>query len=206
MQALIHLSSYTLHPLMTVLALITPIFMINGGSANIRFPLVYLSLLSLGPPLLFAVAQASLYPTAWPRHYKAMPLLILLGSGIALSNTKAFIEAILGTGNVFRRTPKFNVVSRDDPWQGTVYHLPLDWLVVGEVLLALYSLVGAGMAAINGHHFAVPFILMYAFGFGYVSFQGIWDARLAWRGWFRTRFGRAPQSGKAGRKPLGVAE
>ena len=55
--------------------------------------------------------------------------------------------------------------------------LPLDGLVIGEVALSLYSLLGAGIAFVNGHQFAVPFILMYAFGFGYVGLQGLWDAR-----------------------------
>jgi len=203
-QALVHLSSYTLHPLMTILALIIPIFMLHGGLNQIRFPLVYLSLLSFGPPLLFAIAQTSLQPKQWLRSYKAMPLLILLGSGIALSNSKAFIEAVLGTGNVFRRTPKFNVVSSGDPWQQSVYRLPFDWLVVGELALSLYSFYGAWLAASNGNGFAVPFILMYAFSFGYVGLQGIWDARQEWLGWFGSQFRQPPTpSTKTGRgKPV----
>lgn len=204
-QALVHLSSYALHPLMTILALIIPIFMMSGGSGNIRFPLFYLSILSLGPPLLFAVAQISLDPKGWRHRYRAMPLLILLGSGIALSNTKAFIEALLGTGNVFRRTPKFNVVSTGDAWQQSSYRLPLDWLVLGELALSFYSLGGAVLATLNGHYFAVPFILLYTFGFGYVGLQGIWDARLGRLGGGRTRFRRASRSTKTGQhKPLGV--
>jgi hypothetical protein len=155
--------------------------------------------------LLFAVAQISLDPKGWRHRYRAMPLLILLGSGIALSNTKAFIEALLGTGNVFRRTPKFNVVSTGDAWQQSSYRLPLDWLVLGELALSLYSLGGAVLATLNGHYFAVPFILLYTFGFGYVGLQGIWDARLGRLGGGRTRFRRASRSTKTGQhKPLGV--
>ena len=176
-QALIHLSSYLVHPLMVILALITPILMWDGGVSRLRFPLIYLSLVSLGPPVLYAVAQISLYPSGWRRHYRAMPLLILLGSGIALSNTKAVLEALLGVGNVFRRTPKFNIASASDRWQHSVYRLPLDGLTLGELALSLYSLLGVWLAAAHGHQFAVPFILLYALGFGYVGCQGLWDAR-----------------------------
>ncbi len=190
LQALIHLSSYFVHPLMVVLALVTPLLMMGDGTANVRFPLIYLSLVSLGPPFLYAVAQASLFPDKWRHHYKAMPLLILLGSGIALSNTKAVIEAFLGIGNVFRRTPKFNVNATTDRWQNSVYRLPLDGLAIGELALSLYSLLGAWIAATNGHQFAVPFILLYAFGFGYVGLQGLWDGRLEWRRWLGSRFQR----------------
>lgn len=189
LQALVHISSYLVHPLMVALALITPILMMGEGT-KIRFPLIYLSLLSLGPPILYAVAQMSLHPGEWRRHYKAMPLLILLGSGIAVSNTKAVIEAFLGVGNVFRRTPKFNVNRAGDAWQHSIYRLPLDGLALGELGLALYSLLGAWFALTNGHQFAVPFILLYTFGFGYVGLQGVWDARAELWQWFRLSIDR----------------
>ncbi|MEW5960682.1 MAG: glycosyltransferase, partial [Chloroflexota bacterium] len=191
LQALLHLSSYLVHPLMVALAVITPLLMMAGGTAQIHFPLIYLSLISLGPPFLYAVAQASLYPSRWRQHYRAMPLLILLGSGVALSNSRAVAEALLGTSNDFRRTPKFKVTSRADRWQQSAYRLPLEGLVWGELALALFSLLGAGIAAANGNQFAVPFILLYALGFGYVSLQGMWDARLELKHWLAGRLRRA---------------
>lgn len=205
LQALIHLSSYFVHPLMVILALVTPILIMNGGTDHIRFPLIYVSLISLGPPFLYAVAQAGLYPARWRQHYKAMPLLILLGSGIALSNTKAVVEALLGVGNIFRRTPKFNLNSRNDQWQTSIYRLSVDSLAIGEFALSLYSLWGAWFAATNGHRFAVPFILLYAFGFGYVSLQGLWDAHIEWQPWFESRFRwKRPQTKTGRSKPVGV--
>jgi cellulose synthase/poly-beta-1,6-N-acetylglucosamine synthase-like glycosyltransferase len=190
LQALVHISSYMVHPLMVVLALITPLLMMGEGTANIRFPLLYLSLLSLGPPTLYFVAQYSLNAQEWKRNYKAMPLLILLGSGIALSNTKAVVEALLGVGSVFRRTPKFNVNATTDRWQNSRYRLPFDGLAVAELVFALYSLLGAWFAAANGHLFAVPFILLYGLGFGYVGWLGLWDARLDLRQLFKLRRGQ----------------
>ncbi|GAB4429889.1 MAG: glycosyltransferase family 2 protein [Anaerolineae bacterium] len=189
LQALIHMSSYMVHPLMVILAIITPLLIISGGTDQIRFPLIYLSLMSLGPPFMYAVAQKSLHPRRWRGNYRAMPLLMFLGCGVALSNTKAVVEALLGVGNVFRRTPKFNVTARGDRWQESSYRLPLDGLALGELALALYSLAGAVAAALSGHQFAVPFILLYAGGFGYVALQGLWDDRAALKGWLRGRFG-----------------
>lgn len=182
LQALIHLSNYLVHPLMVILALITPLLML-GATPQIHFPLIYLSLVSLGPPFLYAIAQAHLHPHQWRRHYKAMPLLMLLGTGVALSNTQAVIEALLGVGNIFRRTPKFNVYTSSDRWQHSIYRLPLDALIIAELSLGLYSFFGAWMAVANGHYFAVPFILLYAFGFSYVGLQNLWDARLDLRFW-----------------------
>lgn len=54
--------------------------------------------------------------------------------------------------------------------------------MLGELALAFYSLLGAVIAWLNGHIFAVPFILLYVLGFGYVGGQGLWDARFGlWR-------------------------
>lgn len=197
LEALIHLSNYLVHPLMVILAISTPILLMRGGTAHIHFPLIYLTLVSLGPPFLYAVALANLYPATWRRRYRAMGLLVLIGSGIALSNTRAVAEALVGLKNTFRRTPKFKVTSTADRWQHSVYRLPLDGLILGELALSLYSLLGAWIAATNGNQFAVPFILLYAFGFGYVSLQGLWDARLELRDWLATRFRHHPRQATA---------
>ncbi len=182
LQALIHLSSYLVHPLTLILTLITPILILNGGLADLHFPLIYLSLGSFGPPMMYAVAQATLYPRDGLSHYRFMPLLALLGGGVALNNSQAVIEAIFGWGsNQFRRTPKFNVASSADRWQNSSYRLPLDWRVLGELALCFYSIWGAWLVAVNGNPFAAPFILLYAFSFGYVGGQGLWDAR--WDMW-----------------------
>ncbi len=194
LQAMLHLSSYLVHPLMVILALVTPLLIVSGANTRVHFPLIYLSLVSLGPPLLYAVAQAALYPADWKRRYRAMLLLVLLGSGIALSNTKAVLEALLGIGNVFRRTPKFNLASTADRWQTSAYRLPLERLVWGELLLSLYSFLGAWLAATHDNGFAVPFILLYACAFGYVSLLALWDARRDLRRWLRRRLTSAPET------------
>lgn len=211
LQALVHMSSYLVHPLMVALALITPLLILSGGTDQIRFPLIYLSLVSLGPPFLYAVAQISLDARRWRTNYKAMALLIFLGSGIALSNSKAVVEAFLGVGNTFRRTPKFNVNTAADRWQESAYKLRLDGLALGELALGLYSLLGAAAAMFTGHQYAVPFILLYAVGFGYVALQGLWDDRRSWRRWLSRplsqRDGRALPRPKARRRnPLSAEQ
>ncbi len=202
LQSLIHLSNYLAHPLLVILAILTPLLIVTGSTQNIRIPLIYLSFASLGPPLLFAVSQAALYPNSWKQRYKIMPMLMFLGGGIALSSTKAVIEAFLGVENNFRRTPKFNVITTADRWQGSHYRLPLNWLVVAELALAIYSLVGAYMAIISGNLFAVPFIMLYAFSFGYVGLQHLWDARLELKARFITRFHHQVRGSKStGQQP-----
>jgi hypothetical protein len=123
-----------------------------------------------------------------------MPLLIFLGSGIALSNSRAVLEALFGLGgNVFRRTPKFNLTETGDAsWQANPYRLPVDGLALGELVLSLYSFLGVWAATSQGNFFAVPFILLYALGFGYVAGQGWWENR--GRRQFKTKRRNGPSS------------
>lgn len=169
MQGLIHISSYLAHPLMVLLLLLTLPTLLSAR--QVHLPLTLLTPVSLGPPLLYASAQAALYRD-WPRRIAYLPLLALLGTGIALNNTWAIVEALLGRQTAFRRTPKFHVAARGEGWAGNPYALGLEPQIVGEVLLGLYALATVAVAMVKGHFFAVPFLLLYAGGFGYMAALG----------------------------------
>jgi cellulose synthase/poly-beta-1,6-N-acetylglucosamine synthase-like glycosyltransferase len=177
LEGLLHLSSYLLHPLMLILLLVTlPLMFQRGG---IKLPLAYLSLASFGPPLLFAVSQRDLYRD-WRRRFAYLPLLVFLGTGMALSNTRAVMEALLGQDNDFRRTPKFDVRRRGDNWMDHSYALPFGWITLGEFLLSLYALCAVLVALRHGNVYAVPFLLIYVLGFAYVAGLDLWQTRSSW--------------------------
>jgi len=194
-QALVHLSTYLIHPLMVTLLLISlPLMLL---SFRLHGALGLLSLVSLGPPLMFAISQRRLYPRHWLRRFAFMPGLMWLGTGVALNNTRAIIEALLGVNNVFKRTPKFRIEARNDRWLGSQYALPLDGMIFGELALALYAVVTVGISLWQGNLFAVPFLMLYVSGFGYVGLQGLWDARLD----LRRFLGRGPSPKRRGVSP-----
>ena len=166
LQGLIHLTSYLVHPLMLlILFLSVPLLLMRQPVA---FPLAYLSLASLGPPTLYALAQRSLYPD-WVKRISYLPLLILLGTGLTLSNTKAIYEEVRGKKDKFGRTPKFRLEKERDEWRGSKYALPFDRMVLAEMLSALYALLGVVIALQQGNYFAIPFLMLYVLGFGYVA-------------------------------------
>ncbi|MDH7485261.1 MAG: glycosyltransferase [Anaerolineae bacterium] len=173
LEGLVHLSGYLAHPLMVLMLLSTLPLLLSG--ARLSWPLAYLSLASLGPPLLYAVGQRALYPNWW-RRYSHLPLLVLLGSGIALSNSVAIVEGLLGRENRFRRTPKFRLEGKNGQWQGQRYALRLDWMVLGELLLALYAALTIAVAWTRGHTWAIPFLCLYLGGFGLMAIVGLWQA------------------------------
>jgi cellulose synthase/poly-beta-1,6-N-acetylglucosamine synthase-like glycosyltransferase len=178
LQGLIHLTNYLVHPLMLlVLALSVPLLYVGQPVA---YPLTYLSLASLGPPTMYAWAQRSLYPD-WIKRMRHFPLLVLLGSGLTLSNSLAICRALRGKRDEFGRTPKFRLEERRDDWRGSRYALSFDWVVLGEVLAALYALVGVGVSLQRGNLFAIPFLTLYAAGFGYVACLTILHSVQGWK-------------------------
>ena len=174
LQGWIHLSYYLAHPLMLIVLLITLPLLWHGLLD--RWALVCLSLATLGPPLLYVLSQHALYGN-WRERLKALPVLICLGMGLALSNTVAVVEALLGVKSAFQRTPKFQIEGERGGWQSSAYKLPAGNLVWAELLLALYALLTVFAALSRGNIGAVPFLLLYVFGFGYVSLSGLTQAR-----------------------------
>lgn len=170
LQGLLHLSNYLIHPLLLILLLLTLPLLVWPDV--MRLPLLYLGLGSMGPPLLFALSQWEIYPD-WRRRLTYLPLLVLLGTGIALNNTLAIGEALAKRPNRFQRTPKFGLERHTDRWAESPYALPLNWMMLGEVLLSLYSLITVMVALAKGNYYAVPFLLLYLGGFGYVAALGL---------------------------------
>ena len=170
LQGLIHLSNYLIHPLMLILLLLTLPLLLGQGMTGL--PLFYLGLGSLGPPLVFMLSQWDTYPD-WRRRLAYFPLLALLGTGIALNNALAVGEALTRRPNLFQRTPKFGLEGRTDRWAKSPYALPVSRMTLGEVLLGLYSLITVIVALAKGNHYAVPFLLLYLGGFGYVAVLGL---------------------------------
>jgi cellulose synthase/poly-beta-1,6-N-acetylglucosamine synthase-like glycosyltransferase len=183
---LIHLTSYLVHPLMLVILLLSvPLLLLRQPVA---FPLTYLTVASLGPPVLYALGQRSLYPD-WVRRMRYFPLLVLLGTGLAVSNTKAIYEEVRGNQASFSRTPKFRLEQRPDDWRRSRYALPFDWIALGELLAACYAILGIAIALYHGNYFAIPFLTLYVLGFGYVASLTVLHSAQGWVG------GRTPVAG-----------
>ncbi|RME43435.1 MAG: glycosyltransferase [Chloroflexi bacterium] len=166
LQGLIHLTGYLIHPLLIVLLLALVPLLIIHRQAPAGF--AYLGFATLGPPFLYTVAQRSAYPD-WGRRMLSFPILALIGTGIALSNAQAVAEALLGRKTAFNRTPKFRIEDRQDRWAGKSYALGRDPLVLGEAALSGYAGLGIIAAWQTGQWFAIPYMLLYALGFGLVA-------------------------------------
>ncbi len=105
---------------------------------------------------------------------------MLLGAGLSLSNTLAVLQGLFGREGEFMRTPKFDAAQGAGAWQRSAYRLRLQPVVLGEVAFTLYALITAALVAASGKWGSVPFILLYALGFGLTAGIGVWQASQAW--------------------------
>jgi cellulose synthase/poly-beta-1,6-N-acetylglucosamine synthase-like glycosyltransferase len=183
-QAVLHLTNYLVHPLMLWTALMMPWLPQDTSVSVLPTPLlttVSVVCATAGPASLYLYAQRQLYPD-WLHRLWSFPYLLIFGTGIALSNTKAILEALCNVQGAFVRTPKFRIEHPSDTWVGKHYRGAFSWLCLGELGLALYSGYGMYHAVQQGAYLLLPFLLLYTLGFAAVAglslYEGFQTVRL----------------------------
>ena len=113
--------------------------------------------------------------------FTRFPLFLAMYTGLSLHNAMAVIEGLSGKKTAFIRTPKFNITQRKDQrWKSNKYlKNNLSVLTILEVLLCLYFLAGIVIGFLLEDYGLMPFHLMLAAGFGYISFYSIWHSRVS---------------------------
>lgn len=175
-QAFVHLNQYMVHPMMTVLALLSYplIFLLKPPVNRMPFSLatgILWCLILLGtfaPSFLYIVSQKTGYKDWWRRSL-FIPALMFIGCGVALNNTKAVLEALLNMKSDFIRTPKCGVVTRGKSMTVKNYTSPMTLIFISEILLSIYCFIGFMQYTNNSKFVFGPFLLMYAIGFFYVG-------------------------------------
>jgi cellulose synthase/poly-beta-1,6-N-acetylglucosamine synthase-like glycosyltransferase len=190
-QAVLHLTHYLIHPLMvTTIVLSLPLISLQNQEPR---PWVLISafflfaLATFGPSSLYAYSQNVLYPD-WRSRVRWIPLLTLIGTGIALSNSRAVLEGLLFSGGNFIRTPKFGVDHRQQLrsrlW---TYRLKVDLLPCLELAFAVYAFIALGSALTSRGIWISPFLMIYACGFLFISLKGFGEL-IQWNPWNHRRF------------------
>jgi cellulose synthase/poly-beta-1,6-N-acetylglucosamine synthase-like glycosyltransferase len=174
MMGVLHLSQFAIQPFVLLLFVLTPPILLTDILA--RLPLGPLSIAGLAPPVFLVLGQMALYPD-WPRRLLYSPALILVSTGMMLSNSRAVLEALSGTGSdVFKRTPKFRIVQRSDQLTSTRYAIRPDWTTAGELLLGCYASIGLVIALVHAPAMA-GYMLVYVLAFGFLSIWTVWQTR-----------------------------
>jgi cellulose synthase/poly-beta-1,6-N-acetylglucosamine synthase-like glycosyltransferase len=176
-QAVLHLTNYLVHPLMLWTALMTP-WLLQAAPVFELSTYLLMTIGSLcamiGPASLYLYAQRQLYPD-WLHRLRFFPYLLIFGTGIALSNTKAILEALGNVQGTFVRTPKFRIEHPTDTWVGKRYRAAFPWLSLGELALAVYSSYGLYLTVDQGAYLLTPFLLLYTLGFATVAGLSLYE-------------------------------
>jgi len=184
-QATMHLTGYGAHPLMlmTVLLSLPLMLLVPSQTVNIQalknisinMWQVCMILATFVAPSIYLIAQKELHPHTWYRRLDRVILLLLLCSGMSLSNSRAVFAGLFNKGANFRRTPKFNITAKSDRWLSKAYRLPFDFGAVLELGLCIYSAYAIYISAHVGWYSMIPFLTIYSLGYGYVGGLTLWQ-------------------------------
>jgi cellulose synthase/poly-beta-1,6-N-acetylglucosamine synthase-like glycosyltransferase len=172
LQAFFHLTHYCVHPLMLTLALLSlPVLL------TLRFDLapmlffclsLVLAVSILGPNALYITSQLTA-GEGWWRRVLWMPCLVLIGVGLAVSNSRAVWEAFFGVKSGFVRTPK------QGERQLKRYALTPSPLVVAEILLGIWCAAAFGVYLAAGKYLVGPFLAIYTAGYLFVGLLTLFE-------------------------------
>ena len=161
-QAFMHLTHYLIHPLMLFLAVMALPVLLSGQP---RLPAVLFfafgSLLVLscsGPSCLYVVAEHALDKSRL-KTLLLMPLMICFGCGLAVNNSRAVLEALIGRKSAFIRTPKkgFSRTKRYLPARSSLY--------LTEIGVGLWCLAGMAVYFAADLYLVGHFLFLYAAGY-----------------------------------------
>lgn len=101
-------------------------------------------------------------------------LFLSASMGLSLHNSVAVIEGYTGKKSAFIRTPKFNILQRNDRWKNNAYmQQSIPWLTFLEGLMALYFLFAIICSFVLQEYGLFPFHVMLFWGFSYIFWLSV---------------------------------
>lgn len=146
------------------------VFIRQNGGHELFFSMMSVFVAAfVGSFLFYLYSQKAAYPD-WRRRLLLFPLFLAGSMGFAVNNSRAVVEGLLRKKSEFIRTPKYRIEEKADSWTDKKYvPLRLDWVIAVESLLAIYCFFGVISSFYFHDIMAVPFQLLYFFGFTIVS-------------------------------------
>ncbi len=172
----LHLTNYAIHPLMVINLLLTLPMSISDSPFLHLAPIFMLS--AVGPPMMYWVAmnECSKNDPLTSRLIRLL-MLVILGMGLSVNNTRAVAEALSGRRSDFKRTPKFAVTNKETAWYGSSYTLPKDSAIWGEGVLLIFALFLTVWSIYHGMLFLIGWLLLYAAGYAMMIGLALIQAR-----------------------------
>jgi cellulose synthase/poly-beta-1,6-N-acetylglucosamine synthase-like glycosyltransferase len=190
-EAFFHLTNTVVYPLMVLLTMLMyPAFIYSDGPwkdvpwGKVLFSLSLFVLATCSASTFFVYAQRELFgrEAVW-KSIAYLPILMALGVGVCINNTRAFIEAVWSHyfGNrrsgEFVRTPKYGVTGRHgrhDFRPQNVFTLKRLTIPIIEIAFGIYMCCFIFISAYYRYALiSLPFLLIFAGGYLYVGFSSL---------------------------------
>ena len=180
-EAFIHLTNNVAYIMMILLSLMLPF------ALRLRVDHGWYSLLLLDLPFFlgatvsvctfYLVSQREADHRGWFSRILYLPFVLAIGIGLAVNNAKATLEALFGHESPFIRTPKLAIEGKGD---GPIklkkkYRGGRTLLPYFEIFLGLYYSYTLFYCVQSSIWLAVPFILLFQFGFLYTGLMSLFQ-------------------------------
>ena len=182
MEAFFHLTNNFAYPLLMLLSLLLlPNLLVRTQHGwrevlIIDLPLFFGTTLSIAS--FYITSQREIDKDGWQKNLRRLPLVMSMGIGLCINQTRAVFEAMLGSSSgEFVRTPKHGVVSSIESWGAKKYRASKTVVPLIEVLFAVYFAVAMVFAMLGGHYVSMPFLALFFVGFAYVGTLSLYQVR-----------------------------
>ena len=179
-EAFLHLTPNISYPLMVVVsALMLPVMIVRfymgvWEMMMLDFPLIIASFWSISA--FYVIAQRELHPRNWKRTFLFLPLLMAVGVGLTLINTRAVLEALFGVKSGFVRTPKYAIEGNQQKRMAVKkYKRRSGWLPYFEIACGTYFLYMCWFAIDTYNYLTLPFLALFVGGYYWVGFGTLYQ-------------------------------
>ena len=185
-EAVYHLTANLSYPLMIVMtALLMPAMICRFYQGWFQMLLIDVPLFTASTfsiAVFYVVSQRILFPKNWMKTFFYLPLLMALGIGLTVTNTKAVMEALFGIKSAFVRTPKFRVAKKGEKSQAAKYRKRLILAPWIELLIGCYFFLAILYTFSNHNYFTAPFLILFVIGYWYTGLMSLLQGRFErWR-------------------------
>ena len=126
--------------------------------------------------LFYLTTHCALYSNLW-EAIRRIPLMMAVGIGLSINNTRAVLEGLFGDDKEFVRTPKHGIVAREQGWRRKRYKAGRTVHSLIEFAFGLYFVATIVLAVITGSWSSIPFLVMFMAGFLYVGSLSLYQTR-----------------------------
>jgi cellulose synthase/poly-beta-1,6-N-acetylglucosamine synthase-like glycosyltransferase len=181
LEAFMHLTSPIVYVCMVVIMLLFfPALFVNvgplepGSEMGFHYGVGLFGLTTVSAAT-YLVASQRLRRRSFRAALVELPMLMAVGLGMALTNSRAVIE--------FVRTPKYHATGNDGSWRAAARSVRLParrTVIAGELLMAVYLTACCVLAVTTEHGLVgLPFLLLFAGGYWYIGLTSLLRPRPA---------------------------